>query len=229
MKAFLTFIILVAIVVGGYFILHQKDAPMPPTEETASDALPNGETTPDTSMNGTKEFDSAKSSAKWTGSKTLIKDYYDTGTIAIKSGNAIFANGVLTGGSVVFDMNSIATTSTGRGNDASTTSQQAKHMKSADFFDAATYPEASFVITSAAPESSGTYLVTGAMTIKGATNTISFPVEVTTANGVASISGTATLDRTLWNVKYGSEKFFKDLGDKVIGDEFTLAFTMVTK
>ena len=231
MKGFTIFLILVIIVVAGYFVLRKpNDEMVTPTDETG-DAMPSESSneTPNENLSGTKTLDSEKSSAKWTGSKTLVKDYYDVGTIDIKSGTAIFAKGVLTGGSVVFDMNSIATTSTGKGSDADATSSQAKHMKSDDFFDAAKYPEAKFVITSAAKESGNAYLLNGDLTIKDKTNPVSFPAEVTESNGIATIEGSVTLDRTLWDIKYGSDKFFQDLGDKVINDDFTLEFTAVTK
>lgn len=236
MKGLAIFLVGVAIV--GAILVFSKKADSPvvvdenvPAEGTGDEALANPDTTDnvDVSFNGTKELDSTKSEAKWTGSKTLIKDYYDTGTLNIKSGNAIFASGMLTGGEVVFDMESIATTSTGKGSDADTTSKMAGHLKSADFFDAETFPEAKFVIKSAAKESGNTYLVTGDLTIKGKTNTESFPVEVVTADGIATITGTATIDRTVYDVKFGSSKFFQDLGDNVINDEFTLEFKAITK
>ncbi len=230
MKGFITFLVLAAVIVGGYLIL--KKPVVAPTEEIpaeSSDAPMNGDTTPDASIDGTKEFDATKSSATWTGSKSLIKDYVDHGTINVKAGNAVFAKGILTGGNVVFDMNSITTLSTGRGSDADATSQQAKHMKSEDFFDTLKYPEAKFVVTSAVRESGGDYILTGDLTIKDKTNPVTFPVEVTSANGIVTLSGAVTLDRTLWDIKYGSSKFFPNLGDKVINDEFGLEFKAVTK
>lgn len=217
------------IIVGGILVLSKNDTPTTVNEEVSSDAMPTETEPVNMAMSGNKEVDVMKSEAKWTGSKTVIKDYYDTGTLGIKSGSATFNNGVLTGGEVIFDMTSIATTSTGKGSDADTTSKMAGHLKSPDFFDATTYPEAKFVITSAAQESDNTYLVTGDLTIKGKTASQSFPVEVTTLNGVATISGTATIDRTVYDVRYGSGKFFTDLGDNVINDEFTLEFKAVTK
>ncbi len=232
MKSLVAVAILIVVVIGGYFLINKPINTPAPEDTNASDEAM-GETeesvNEDASINGTKEFDTSTSSAEWTGTKTLIKDYNDTGTINIKSGNAVFAKGVLTGGTVVFDMNSISTTSTGMGDESDKLSMQAKHMMSADFFDSAKYPEAKFVITSASRESAGNYILSGDLTVKGVTNPVSFPAMVTEENGKATVSGTATIDRTLWGVKYGSDKFFKDLGDKVIGDTFTLEFEAVTK
>jgi hypothetical protein len=36
-----------------------------------------------------------------------------------------------------------------------------------------------------------------------------------------------TVDRTKYNIRYGSKSFFDDLGDKAIYDEFTLNFNLV--
>jgi polyisoprenoid-binding protein YceI len=55
------------------------------------------------------------------------------------------------------------------------------------------------------------------------------PVQVGMENGNLIIAGTATINRSTWNVKYGSEIFFKDLGDKVINDNFNLEFKIVAK
>ena len=229
MKSFVTILVLVAVLVGGYFLLN-KPADAPIAEETGDAPMNSESSKVDESVNGTKEFDTSASSAKWTGSKTLIKDYYDTGTINVKSGNAVFDKGILTGGVVVFDMASIATTSTAKGSDADTTSKMAGHLKSDAFFDTAKYPEAKFVITSSAWESGSTYLVTGDLTIKGKTAPASFPVEVTeSTDGKIMVSGMATIDRTVYDVRFGSTKFFQDLGDNVINDEFTLEFKAMIK
>lgn len=231
MKGFIIFIVLVGLVAGGYFIFKKPspapESPTPTSNSTTSNA--SDISAVDKSVDGTKDFDTVGSEAHWTGSKTLIKDYYDYGTIGIKSGNAVFAKGILTGGTIVFDMNSIATISTGKGDSADATSGQAKHLKSPDFFDTAKYPEAKFVVTNATKQSGDIYLVTGDLTIKDKTNSISFPAVVAKVNGKATVSGSATIDRTLWEIKYGSDKFFADLGDKVINDKFTLEFKAVTK
>lgn len=230
MKGFTVFIILAAIIIVGFLIFRKPaTAPVIETADQNPDTSLSDITTKDPSVTGSKELDITASSATWTGTKTLIKDYEDTGTINIKSGTAVFAKGVLTGGTVVFDMNSIATTTTGNGNSEGALSGQAKHMKSEDFFDTVKYPEAKYVITSVSHEAGDTYMLTGDLTIKDATHPTTFPVEVVTNNGKVSIIGTATIDRTVWGIKYGSGKFFPDLGDKVIGDEFTLTFTAITK
>jgi polyisoprenoid-binding protein YceI len=233
MKGFISFIILIAIIVAGYLILHESNdslSQIPNTDEMAAVAdADQGNSSVDETFTGIHDFDTSASSANWTGSKTLLKDYFDHGTINIKTGQAEFTDGKLTGGNITFDMNSIATTSTGRGDDSNTTSMQVKHMKSADFFDVSNFPEANFTITNVAQIDETNYNLTGDLMIKGKTNSVTFPIAITTENGVAVIEGSATLDRTLWNIRYGSSKFFPNVGDQVIGDMFTLDFKVVTK
>jgi polyisoprenoid-binding protein YceI len=230
MKGFTIFIILAVLVVIGFFLFRKPAAaPVVETANQPADTTTGKVNSPDANLDGTKELDETASTATWTGTKTLIKDYTDTGTIKIKSGNAIFDKGILKDGEVVFDMNTIATTSTGKGSDSDATSSQAKHLRSADFFDVAKYPEATFMITDVTKETGSNYTLKGNLMIKGMTNPITLPVTVTEANGKATIKGSVVLDRTMWEIKYGSSKFFPNLGDKVIGDTFTLAFTAVTK
>jgi hypothetical protein len=225
MKGFTIFVVLAAAVIIGFLVMRKPVNQTPAIEETSDISLSNI-STKDESVNGTKELNTTSSEAKWTGSKKLIKEYFDNGTIAIKGGNAVFSRGVLTGGEVVFDMTTITATSTGKGDGEDMLSG---HLKSADFFDVEKWNEAKFKITSVALEAGDTYMLTGDLTIKDKTNSVTFPAEVVTSNGLVTITGTATIDRSLYDVKFGSEKFFSDLGDKVINDEFTLSFSVTTK
>lgn len=225
MKQALTFIILIVVVVAGFMLLRSP-ADAPAQQQENADQPQNTTDEIDSDINGTKTFEASASSATWTGKKTLIKDYYDNGTVSIKSGSATFANGVLTGGTVTFDMTTIAATSTGRGDGMDRLSG---HLKSDDFFAVETYPESTFVITSAARESGNTYLVTGDLTVKGKTAPVTFPTDITTEGDMLVANGMVTIDRTVYDVRFGSTKFFQDLGDNVIADEFTLEFKAVMK
>jgi hypothetical protein len=46
---------------------------------------------------------------------------------------------------------------------------------------------------------------------------------------LVSAKATFEIDRTEWDIKYGSGKFFKDLGDKVINDNFQISFDLKAK
>jgi hypothetical protein len=225
MKGFTVFIVLVALVIVG-FLVFRNSTSSPTTQDQISDSALSDISTKDENIDGSKEFNLEKSEANWTGSKKLITTWIDKGTIKIKSGNALFDNGALVGGMVVFDMKSIVAVSTGKGDGQDKLSE---HLRSDDFFGVEKYPETKFVITSAEHVAGDTYMLTGDLTVKQTTAPATFPVEVVTTNGIVAIEGTATIDRTIYDVRFGSEKFFEGLGDNIVNDEFTLNFKVVTK
>ena len=91
------------------------------------------------------------------------------------------------------------------------------HLNSDDFFGTATYPTASLAFDSVKKNDDGTYSIVGDLTIKGITNPITFTASMADGGASAEIS----VDRTLYNVKYGSTKFGA-LADKAIYDNFDL-------
>jgi Uncharacterized conserved protein len=155
----------------------------------------------------TKSIDVSKSQVEWVGKKVTGKH---GGTITLKEGSLEYDGDQVVGGSFVIDMTSLQVT------DQLPEGPKAKltgHLKSADFFDVANHPTASFKIQSINDGS-----VYGHLTIKGITKPISFDANFTSAGAAATI----TVDRTKFDVRYGSGSFFDNLGDKAIYDEFTL-------
>ena len=61
-------------------------------------------------------------------------------------------------------------------------------------------------------------LLLGCETIKGKTEIITFNTDINKDSAVAKIK----IDRTKFDIKYGSGSFFKGLGDNMIYDEFDL-------
>ncbi len=167
--------------------------------------------------------DTAASNIAWTGYKVTGQH---TGNVKLKNGSLQVQDGVLKGGSFEIDMNSITCTDL-QGDMAG---KLVGHLKADDFFGAATYPTAKFVITRAIPQDSkGNYKIIGNLTIKETTKEIKFFANVSTANGKPTATGKITIDRSEFNVKYGSGSFFDGLGDKTIYDEFDLQVSLVTK
>ncbi len=165
---------------------------------------------------GTQKVDVAKSTVKWVGKKVTGEHL---GTISVKEGALEVTNGKVTGGKVVIDMNSIVDTDLA---DANWNAKLVGHLKSDDFFGVATYPTADLLITKA----EGTTF-SGNLTIKGVTNPTSFTATASKDGKSTVYKGTITIDRSKYNIKYGSKSFFDNLGDKVIYDEFTLDFSLV--
>jgi polyisoprenoid-binding protein YceI len=153
------------------------------------------------------------------------------GTIQVSEGNLTLADGNLTAGSFTVDMNTLDN------EDLKGTEKIGDligHLKSPDFFDVAKFPTATFVLTAAEAvegNAAATHNITGDLTIKGKTNTITFPALVTVNGGDVNAKAKFAIDRSLWNVEYGSESFFKGLGDKAIKNEieFDLDLTATAK
>lgn len=169
----------------------------------------------------TLKVDTQKSILNWNGKKVTGEH---SGTVKVENGSLTVDGGKLTGGTFTLDMNSIVCT------DLTDPGYNAKfigHMKSEDFFNTAKYPTSTFKITKVTPKGGSAYDITGDMTIKGITNAVTFPATVkTTANGIEA-NGKATLDRTKYDIRYGSKSFFENIGDKAIYDDFTVEMKLV--
>jgi polyisoprenoid-binding protein YceI len=167
--------------------------------------------------------DTAASNIAWTGEKVTGKH---TGNVKLKSGSLQMQDGMLKGGSFEIDMNSITCTDL----EGEYNNKLIGHLKSDDFFGVANHPTSKFVITRAIPtDTKGNYKVIGNLTIKETTKEIKFFANVNTASGKPTATGKITIDRSEFNVKYGSGSFFDGLGDKTIYDEFDLNVTLVSK
>ena len=169
---------------------------------------------------GSQKVDTAKSTVKWLGKKVTGEHF---GKISVKEGALEVSNGKVTGGKVVIDMQSLAVEDI---KDAGMNGKLVGHLKSDDFFGVATYPTSELVITKV--ESNGNnHTFSGNLTIKGITNPATFTATSSKDGKSTVYKGTMTIDRSKYNVKYGSKSFFDNLGDKVIYDEFTLDFSLV--
>ena len=100
-------------------------------------------------------------------------------------------------------------------------------MKSDDFFGTAKHPTSTFTITKVTPKGGNVYDITGDMTIKGITNAVTFPATVKMNGSMIEADGKAVLDRTKYDIRYGSKSFFESIGDKAIYDDFTVEMKLV--
>ena len=69
--------------------------------------------------------------------------------------------------------------------------------------------------------------MTGDITIKGKTESISFSAALTEKGSGYEATASITIDRSKFDVRYGSGSFFDDLGDKTIKDEIKLDVKLV--
>ena len=70
--------------------------------------------------------------------------------------------------------------------------------------------------------------VLAALTIRGITHDISFPIQLESKENIMIATGSIDINRTLFNIKYKSGKYFSDLGDRMIYDDFTILFKLKT-
>jgi len=92
------------------------------------------------------------------------------------------------------------------------------HLKSDDFFGSAKFAESKLKFTSVKMIGKNSYRVTGDLTIKSTTKPVTFELGVYGNKANATVK----IDRSAYDVRYGSASFFNDLQDKVIYDEFDL-------
>ena len=178
---------------------------------------------------GWREIDLAESRVEWVGRNLLSKH---NGAVAIKSGKLQFNQGELRSGEFVLDMHAIVCHDLAGDqlHDVLIT-----HLQSDDFFDVEVYPESRFAITSAeamprATPGAPNLKVHGELTLKNVTLPIEFLATAgMTPEGKAAAQASPTIDRTLWNVIYGSGKYFRNLGGHLVNDLIELQFRIVTR
>lgn len=162
-----------------------------------------------------KAVDIAASNIHWTGKK--VTGQHD-GNISLKSGSLILDNGAVSGGNFVVDMASMTCTDL----EGEYAGKLIGHLISDAFFDVENYPEATLTFTSVKAKGNGVYAVTGDFTIKGITKEASFDLTVDGNEATAKV----IIDRSKHNVRYGSNSFFDNLGNKAIDNNFELDVTL---
>ncbi len=183
------------------------------------------------------EIDKMASSLKWEGYKPTGEHY---GTVQITSGELMVKDGKLVGGEFVIDLTSITVLDI---EDPGMNDRLTGHLKSADFFEIESYPEAKFEITDVTPVSGTpsdpsmekgdvkpTHQVTGNLTMKGITKSITFNANVDMTKGeFNALTNMFFLDRTEWDVKFKSKKIFANLKDDFINDEMGISIKLIAK
>jgi polyisoprenoid-binding protein YceI len=150
------------------------------------------------------------------------------GTVSLQDADLLIEDGALTAGEFTIDMNSIKVEDIPADNEGN--AKLRGHLTSADFFDVATYPTAKFVITNVEKKEGNKVHVTGNLTIKDVTKSVTIPAMMSSENGINTLeSETFMIDRAEFNVKYGSKSFFDDLKDKFINDDMEMSFIVKTK
>ena len=158
-----------------------------------------------------KEVKTSESKVTWKAYKVTGSHY---GSIDLKEGALEFDGEKLVGGEFVVDMTTINTQDL----EGEYKQKLDGHLNSADFFNTSEHKTSSLVFTDVKSTGKNSYEVTGDLTIKGITKPITFDVSIYGSKATATLK----VDRTNYDVKYGSGSFFDNLGDKTIYDEFDL-------
>lgn len=176
---------------------------------------------------GVVTIDPKESKLYWLGKKVTGQH---NGTVDVSGGELKVSGDQLTGGKVTIDATTITVLDL---KDPKSNGSLTGHLKSPDFFDVEKHPEATFEVTDVKPIANAktgepNVSVEGNLTIKGMSHPLSFPALVTWKGKQLSVTAKdVVVDRTLYDIRYGSGKFFQGLGDKVIHDNFWIDLKLV--
>ena len=162
--------------------------------------------------------DTTKTKLLWLGEKVTGQH---SGTINLQSGWLTWQDNKIVSGEFNIDMTSLKDTENNK--------MLMGHLKSDDFFGVVKYPIAKLVITGSTPFDKGSGVVSGTLTIKEITNPIEFKATAQKKDDGTWFFANITVDRTKYNIRYGSGSFFDNLGDKTIYDEFKLKVNLLVK
>lgn len=161
-------------------------------------------------------IDTKASKLEWFAEKVTGKH---NGTVALKSGKVNITDGALTGGEFIVNMESIIVTDL----EGEYKKKLEGHLKSEDFFDVENHKTSKLKLIEVKDlkgDDQFNKTIKAELTIKDITHEVSFPAKVKIENNKLAAYGELTIDRSKYNVRYGSASFFDNLGDKTIYDEF---------
>jgi polyisoprenoid-binding protein YceI len=163
------------------------------------------------------KVDVKKSNLEWNGKK--VTGEHD-GTINLKEGWFSWDDDKITKGEFIIDMKSIKNLDI---EDEGYRAKLENHLKSDDFFGVESYPTAKLVIKGGEKFNNNKGVVKGHLTIKKDTHPVEFEVMKEGNAFMAEI----VIDRSMYDVRYGSGSFFDNLGDNLIYDDFTMKVKIV--
>ena len=164
-------------------------------------------------------LDTSSSKLKWTGTEITSKTHY--GSLIFKSGTITMKNNKPHKGEFVVDM----TTLKNEDVPEAYRGRLEGHLKSDDFFSVDKFPEAVLKINSSSFLNSEKYNLEGDLTVKGITHPISLSITTMKNKWIANL----TFDRSKYDVRFRSGRFFENLGDKLIYDDIIIESELIFK
>ena len=171
----------------------------------------------------TFQIQKTSSTVNWTGKKVLG---LHTGSINIASGFIEMADNHIESGEIQMDMTSMVITDI---EDKKTRQDFLEHLLNDDFFSVDKFKTSKLVLTGSKKMDNGKLEIDGILTIKDISHPVSFIATVEVFTNTLHSLGELVIDRTLYNIRYGSGKFFENLGDKLVYDEFVLQFKLIAE
>jgi polyisoprenoid-binding protein YceI len=165
----------------------------------------------------------SSSTVNWTGKKVLG---LHTGTINIAEGFIGIAENIITDGEIQIDMSTIVITDI---ENKKTHDDFLAHLQNDDFFATDKFKTAKLVITGSEKSADGKLKINGTLTIKDISHPVSFNASVEIFTDFLHSLGEIVIDRTMYNIRYGSGKFLQNLGDNLIYDDFVLQFKLIAR
>lgn len=156
--------------------------------------------------------------------KKVVGEHF--GVVNFKGGSLVMNNGKLVGGEFTVDMPTLdATDLQGEWHD-----KLVGHLKSDDFFSTEKHKTSVMKIKSvSAGTAANTYNVVADLTIKGITKEVKFVATVEVNGNTVTAKADFNVDRTAYDIRYGSSSFFEGLGDKAIDNMFNIKVSLVAK
>ena len=177
---------------------------------------------------GEYQIDTDQSLVEWVGRNPNSKHF---GTVHISKGQIQIEKGNMTG-TVEIDMDSIENINL-KGDELQPV--LVSHLKSDDFFLVKLFPTAKFIINSGKIAekpylSLPNYEVDGILDLRGVKADLSFLTTIThTDNDGLVAEAHFDIDRTRWNVIYGSGRFFENLGMHLVFDLISFQVKIVAR
>ncbi|MES2560799.1 MAG: YceI family protein [Bacteroidota bacterium] len=170
------------------------------------------------------KIDAKASTLKWHAKKVTGEHF---GTVNVAGGNISIDKGSITGGTIEVDMTSVNVTDL----EGEYKGKLEGHLKSDDFFSVEKNTRAILVLKKVeaikGAKTAENYNVTADLTIKGITNEVTFPAIIVVKGKAVTANADFNIDRTKWDIKYGSKSFFEGIGDKAIDNDFNIKVRVV--
>ena len=167
-------------------------------------------------------IDTRESVVTWKGGMLIGSDFH-TGYVYLSKGELRIENSQLVGGTAEVDMNTIEDETHRSDNGL------IKHLKDPDFFDVKKFPISIIAINRVESTNGEEKEVTGNLTIKGITHPVTFQAKVEVKAGIVKANGKVVIDRTKWDVRYKSGKFYDLLANETISDSIEFHMKIVAK